>query len=120
MITNFGGTTFFWALNDTTLSSTANANSQGFWVENRSGASALQLYLNGSTTPFGTDTISSNALATNNLYAFAENNGSNAATSFTGTKLGAAWFGGSLSSTDQQKLYNRLHTYFAAYSVTGC
>lgn len=88
---------------------------QGFWLINRSGASATQLYQNSSlfSSPNGTSDLPPNA----NFYILADNNNDFSADLGTPNQLAMVSMGGNLSSTDVTNFYNRLRTYMTAVGV---
>jgi hypothetical protein len=93
------------------------ATKTGFWAANRSGASASQIYKDGSlfaspnTTSFGVNSESG-------LDILCIKNG-DSGFHFWGTpdQLAMASVGGSLSGTDMANFYNRLRTYMTAVGV---
>ena len=87
----------------------ANSNTQGFYVCNRSGASAWQAYKNGSSIGTGTDTNS--AGFDNSDYAFPDHSAPST------DLIMAGGFGGSLSSMDQSNLCHELNLYLT--SIAG-
>jgi hypothetical protein len=115
-LAQFAGGSATYGVNSTAPPTPANANTQGLWIATRTSSSAISLYKNG--TSFDSSSDTSVALANRNFYVFATNN-AGTANDFTADQLGAALFG-ALSATDIANVYARLHTYFGAYSVTGC
>lgn len=82
---------------------------------NRSGASAIQLYVDGSSQ--GTDTDASNTLTGSvNIWFLARNFGGSV-NQPTKEQIAAGHFGSSLSSTDAGNLWSRLRTYMTAVGV---
>lgn len=89
----------------------ANSNRQGFWLGNRSGASAHQAFLNGSSVNTGTDASSA---PTNHVLQFL----SDGTSGDTVDTIAAASSGGDMSGSSLQSLfYNRLRIYMTAVGV---
>jgi hypothetical protein len=108
---NFNGIGFFAYLNaNGGLSDGADAGA-GHFVANRSGASALQYYKNGSSVATGTD--ASTWLPDRDFYVLARNEASGLANS-SNDQLLAVHGGGGLSAGDVANLYSRLNTLKAA------
>ena len=85
----------------------------GFYLGNRSGASAAQTYVNGSD--IGLTAVNSTALSDRSMAIL----GSNAATRVGGGyQISAASIGGSLTSGQVTSFYNRLRTYMTAVGVS--
>ncbi len=83
-------------------------SSTGYWLENRSGASAVQFYRNGSS--IGTDTTVSTAIPSFNVFVLALNISGVAANGLH-LRVAAAHLGASLSSGDVTALNSRICTF---------
>ncbi len=106
----------FFRINDGTGSggNGANADSRGHFIANRSGASASQGYINGSS--FATPNQASGTVPSLNIYTCAQNV-ANVGTNGCGVQLAMASIGGSLSGTEVLDFYNALRTYMTAVGV---
>jgi hypothetical protein len=100
-------------MNDGTTSVSAtnsNTDGTGFFVLVRPDASNKYSYKNGNTTPVGSHAVASTALA-NSLMHVGTNNLSTPPYS---SQILMSFFGGALTSGEQQSFYNALNTYFTA------
>jgi hypothetical protein len=88
---------------------------QGHWIANRSGASASQVYQNGSN--FSSPNATSGAVPNTNLFILCDDNSASGPINGTPNQLAMASAGGSLSSTDASNFYSRLRTYMTAVGV---
>jgi hypothetical protein len=108
------GSVFTFNVNDNTFTGPANTTAKGAWAASRTSSSQINLYKNGSTTPFGANAAaSSTALPSSNMLLLAlSNNGTPAV--FT-TYQGSAFFmGGGLTSTQAVAINNRINAYMTA------
>jgi hypothetical protein len=96
-----------------TLTPFANANTRGFYTANRSGASATQLYKDGSSIHTGTP---ASVTVANVEIKVCANNSDGGATS-SGLQIACASIGSSLTSGEVTAFYNRLRTYMTAVGV---
>ena len=96
-------------VNDGTTLVTANSTSLGHYLANRSGASATQQYINGSST--GSDTVSSSAVPNANIYVLAINETTVGATVGSGIQQMVVTIGGSLTAGDVANLCHETNTY---------
>jgi hypothetical protein len=87
----------------------------GHWIINRSGASATQLYQNGSL--FSSPNAGSGALENGNIYILTYNQAGTAASIGTPQQIACHSLGGNLSSTNASNFYTRLRTYMTAVGV---
>jgi hypothetical protein len=102
----------YWGINTAANESTDSLSGDtGLWVANRSGTSAEQLYLNGSSVHTGT--VVSQAIQSVNLYALRVFN------IYSARQCCCLGVGGSLNATEQGNLYKRLRTYMTAVGVPG-
>jgi hypothetical protein len=85
--------------------------SYGLTVMNRSGASAVQAYKNGSV--LDTSTAAASALTSRDFYLLASNNNGTPG-SFSSRRVAVAFAGASLGSTEQANLDSALDTYLVA------
>lgn len=106
------GTTSYFHIQDSTGAGVADANGLGFYIANRSGASAWQGYKNGSSITSGTD--ASVALANDVWTTPASGAGGDGAST---DQISAVGFGGSLSSTDVSNYNSAMRTYMTAVGV---
>jgi hypothetical protein len=104
---NFNGIGTFIYFNAAGGLSNAPSAGAGHFVGNRSGASAVQYYKNGSSITTGTD--ASTYLPERDIYVLARNDSGGLANS-SDDQLFAIHGGSSLSSGDVTALYNRLNT----------
>jgi hypothetical protein len=91
------------------------ADAIGFWQVNRSGASAAQLYLNGSS--IATDNLNSSSGIPNFNFFVCGDNNAGTLLSPTSDQISAAAMGGSLNGTESGNFYSRLRTYMTAVGV---
>lgn len=88
-----------------------STESRGLWVVRRTGATALQVFKNGSSFATGTDT--SGSLNSIEIYMLADNQGGTAV--MAGTRQISFFFAASsLSTTEQTNLFNSVETYMDA------
>lgn len=107
-----GGAITTWVNDFASGLSNSGGYGAGFWVGNRSGTSARQLYKNGVSN--NTNTDSSTTLATGTAEALRRNDtGGSVATD----EIAAVVWGGSLDATEQANLYSRLRTYMTAIGI---
>lgn len=100
----------YWGINTPANESTGGlGDGTGLWLANRSGASAEQLYRNGSSVATGT--VTSQAVQNQNLFAL------RVADIYSARQCCCLGVGGSLNATEQGNLYNRLRTYMTAVGV---
>jgi hypothetical protein len=93
--------------------SVPNSDGTGFYIANRSGATAQQLYKNGASV--ASNSTVTTTLANRNMLTVGNNNAG--AGYGWGGQEAAVTIGSSLSSTDASSLYNRLRTYMTAVGV---
>jgi len=93
-----------------TITSFANANSQGFIATCRTASNALRMQRNG--VSLSTGTTVSTALNNNNLYV-----GRSTATGFCAAPFCANIIGGQLTPTEETNLYNAIQAYMTAVGV---
>ncbi|SDJ61775.1 MULTISPECIES: hypothetical protein [Bradyrhizobium] len=98
-------------INNNTQDAVAGSVRNGHFLSNRSGASALQIYLNGAS--LGTGSSASVALTDQALQFGGDSTGGNGCA----CQIASASAGASLSSTDAANLYSRLRTYMTAVGV---
>jgi hypothetical protein len=91
---------------------TANANSTGHYLANRSGASAEQGYKNGSSIL--TNTTASASLVNGNLYVLAQNQVGSSNLFGSAIQIGLVSIGASLNSTQVGNLCHRFNLYMTA------
>jgi hypothetical protein len=89
----------------------ANVDPSGFYIGNRSGASATQIYRNGTSLGSASDT--SQASLNGNFFILSYNT-NNVGSAGSGYRASAASIGSSLSSGDALALYNRINTFILA------
>ena len=100
----------YWGIDTPANESTGGlGDGTGLWLANRSGASAEQLYRNGSSVATGT--VTSQAVQNQNLFAL------RVAGIYSARQCCCLGVGGSLNATEQGNLYNRLRTYMTAVGV---
>jgi hypothetical protein len=87
----------------------------GHWISNRSGASASQVYQNGSS--FSSPNATSGTIRSGTFGILAFNDTNVGWQSGTPNQVAMASMGGSLSSTDASNFYSRLRTYMTAVGV---
>lgn len=104
----------YWYVNGTPYNTNADGavSPPGLWSANRSGASAEQLYLNGSALHTGA--VASTAIVSGTMDFGTYARGSAIVVSATGTHFKGGGLGGSLDATKQAALYGALNTYLAA------
>jgi hypothetical protein len=92
---------------------TANNDSTGLLVGNRSGSDAIESYRNGSSLATGTNSNTGVSLPDLNIYVLAAN--TNGSVSVSSGRECAFWFvGGSMDSTQQAALYTIVQDYMTA------
>lgn len=116
MYVQFSAGNFFSRLNDASASGGYTiSNPQGLLIGNRSSSSAVQAY-QGSTALSGPSTSTAGSAVNNATMQILRQNGAGASTI---DQLGAASFGGSLSSGQVTSYYSRMKTYMTAVGVCG-
>ncbi len=90
-----------------------NTDSRGHFILNRSGASAVEGYKNGSSV--NTNTNASNAVPSGQMFTLGWNNGGTVIG--YGQQIAAVSIGSSLNGTDANNFYTRLRTYMTAVGV---
>jgi len=106
------------AINMSGTNAFTSATSLGSDIVTRTGASAIAVYVNGSSVFTGT--TASVAAPSSPLYILAGDN-SGAASNFYAGQLGYAFAGAGLTSTQASNVYSRLHTFLSAVGApTGC
>jgi hypothetical protein len=100
----------YWGINTPANESTGGlGDGTGLLLANRSGASAEQLYHNGSSVAAGT--VTSQAVQNQNLFALRVSG------IYSTRQCCCLGVGGSLNATEQGNLYNRLRSYMTAVGV---
>lgn len=108
------GNAYFRISGSAATSGVAMSDARGHFIANRSGASSVQGYKNGSSVLTNSDT--SVAVCTVQFYDLAYNNNGPATDNIT-FQIAASSIGSSLSGTDATNFYNRLRTYMTAVGV---
>jgi hypothetical protein len=110
---NFGGSDFIYEVNSTTAvgSHPAETSTRASWLMTRTGAAASAAYKNG--TSLDTDTASSGAITSANIFIFAFNNGGTPQR-FSSDQVAAVYFGAGFNDIQAANLMARLNTYMTA------
>lgn len=110
---NLSGGNQYGRINMSSNSSTsAGGGGNGFHVMNRSGASAFQMYFNGSSFSTGTTASASGGLG--NVFNFVN---ANSGIPQTTARLRVGFIGGSLDATQHSNLYTALNTFLSQYDA---
>jgi len=105
------GTSAQYPIHQGTTSSGTVANNLGLTAGNRSGASAAQLYKNGSSV--ATNTVASTGVTSRNLYICARNN-ADTPDSFSTNQIAFAFIGRSMTGTEHGNVYTAIQAAMTA------
>ena len=111
LASRFSGNVAIGGINDAAFLTPANSNSSGFFVGNRSGASARQLYRNASS--LGNDTQASSSLTPLPVWILGRNN-DGALNAASTDQIAAASIGASLTAQEVTDFYSAMQTYMTA------
>lgn len=113
------GTNYGAGLNDLTFGGVTNANTQGSWIDSRTGSTNFAVYTNGVANAGSPVTAASVGLPTTEPYILANNN-AGTANLFSPDQLAYAFWGGGFTSGQVASIYARLHTYLQAVGAGAC
>jgi hypothetical protein len=103
-------------INDSTFPVQTNTTTKGAWVNSRNASSTtINVYLNGSTTPFATASATSTGLPNSSFFIGGFDNAGSLADP-SPDQIAAAFIGGALSSTQSVAINNRINTFMTIFS----
>jgi hypothetical protein len=115
----FSASAIFYDINDTACPNFTFTNTSGNWMASRTGATALALYLNGSSV--NTSAASSLTPPSTTAIILALDGGTGTGIQFSNAQMGVAFVGAGLSSGQASSVYSRIHTYLVAVGApSGC
>ena len=114
LIPSFASVVAIFEINTDAQDTPASTTEQGYWVESRTGANAVEYFKNGAS--FSTGTQTQRGLVNLKFYALAENN-NGTASGFSPNQQASVWFGGGLTTTQGSNLSTRVNTYMTAWGI---
>jgi hypothetical protein len=101
--------------NGTSVVANPVGTSQGFWVQSRTSGSANAGYRNGNVTPLATDATAPSFITATPIWILGIDNGSVLLP--TDDQISAAFIGGGITATQQNKISNRINAYMTALGI---
>jgi hypothetical protein len=108
------GSVFTFNVNDNVFTGPANTTSKGAWTASRTSSSQIDLYKNGSTTPFGTNAAATSVAPSTVPWALFALNTNGVISNFSAYQASAFFAGGGLTSAQAVSVNNRINAYMAA------
>jgi hypothetical protein len=115
---NAFGNSIVGALNDGATIGTSASQARGFWIISRTTSLQVDCYLNGNTTPINsTSSGAAGGRSANNIFITGLNNGGSVIQQASPDQYACVFMGAGLTSTEQQKVSNRVNAYMTSLGI---